>query len=83
MLIQWNFVGMSRSPKDIAGYAALQSLHRNRRPTFFATPHRSFPFHQSSPGNVSPLSPIELIAFQDWKQMSPLVRPKHPDIHPM
>lgn len=67
------------SPQDVVGYAALRNLQRSRRPTLFSSPH----FPSAAPHTLSPLSPIELFAFQDWKQMSPLVRPKHPDNHPM
>ncbi|XP_046679270.1 rapamycin-insensitive companion of mTOR-like isoform X3 [Homalodisca vitripennis] len=75
--------GPQLSPQDMMGYAALRKIHHSRRPKLFASPHLSLHFSQSAPAHLSPLSPIELIAFQDWKQMSPLVRPKHPDNHPV
>lgn len=75
------YSGPQMSPQDMVGIAALRNLHRSRRPKFFASPHLSLHFSQSAPNSLSPLSPIELMAFQDWKQMSPLVRPKHPDQH--
>ncbi|XP_075219086.1 uncharacterized protein LOC142323401 [Lycorma delicatula] len=53
------------SHQDALGYATLRILHRGRRPLPATVPA------------LSPLSPIELIAFQDLRQMSPLVRPRH------
>lgn len=74
-------LGLSVSPKDMAGFVALQSLHRSRRPSFFSSPIFSLPtFSQNSRGSVSPISPIELVDSQDWNQISPLGRSKLPDM---
>uniref|UniRef100_A0A1B6C0I0 Rapamycin-insensitive companion of mTOR domain-containing protein n=1 Tax=Clastoptera arizonana TaxID=38151 RepID=A0A1B6C0I0_9HEMI len=76
-------ITLNLSSQDALGYAKLRSLNRGRRPPLSPTPSLSLAFSSYNQVNLSPLSPIELLAFQDWKQMSPLVRPKHCENQPL
>ena len=76
-------LGSQLSHQDALGYATLRSLYKGRRPFLSPSPNLTLPITPSMQLNLSPLSPIELIAFQDWRQMSPLARPKHSENQPL